>query len=286
MHFLKKIGFTLLAAATFQTQAASVWKVSSETNTVYIGGTIHLLTPQDYPLPKAYDIAYQASSKIIFETNMDTISSAAFQKNLQDNMLYTDGTTLDKILPSDTYQSLVAYLNSRNIPINAVQNFKPSSLAMSLNMIELKHLGYTSEGVDMFYSRKASQENKPKGWLEEPEEQISALGSFNQENEEQIIEYALDDIKEMPNTMDKLRNSWRRGDMETMASLEIVDLKRDYPDVYESLLTKRNNLWMPQIETMLNDSQVEFIMVGAMHLAGPDSILKKLKNRGYEVKQL
>lgn len=286
MHFLKKIGFTLLAAATFQTQAASVWKVSSETNTVYIGGTIHLLTPQDYPLPKAYDIAYQASSKVIFETNMDTISSAAFQKNLQDNMLYTDGTTLDKILPSDTYQSLVAYLNSRNIPINAVQNLKPSSLAMSLNMIELKHLGYTSEGVDMFYSRKASQENKPKGWLEKPEEQISALSSFNQENEEQIIEYALDDIKEMPSTMDKLRNSWRRGDMETMASLEIVDLKRDYPDVYESLLTKRNNLWMPQIETMLNDSQVEFIMVGAMHLAGPDSILTKLKNRGYEVKQL
>ncbi|WOD09383.1 TraB/GumN family protein [Marinomonas sp. GJ51-6] len=280
------MGFTLLAAATFQTQAASVWKVSSETNTVYIGGTIHLLTPQDYPLPKAYDIAYQASSKIIFETNMDTISSAAFQKNLQDNMLYTDGTTLDKILPSDTYQSLVAYLNSRNIPINAVQNLKPSSLAMSLNMIELKHLGYTSEGVDMFYSRKASQENKPKGWLEEPEEQISALSSFNQENEEQIIEYALDDIKEMPSTMDKLRNSWRSGDMETMASLEIVDLKRDYPDVYESLLTKRNNLWMPQIETMLNNSQVEFIMVGAMHLAGSDSILKKLKNRGYEVKQL
>lgn len=286
MHFLKKIGFTLLAAATFQTQAASVWKVSSETNTVYIGGTIHLLTPQDYPLPKAYDIAYQASSKVIFETNMDTISSAAFQKNLQNNMLYTDGTTLDKILPSDTYQSLVDYLNSRNIPINAVQNLKPSSLAMSLNMIELKHLGYTSEGVDMFYSRKATKENKPKGWLEEPEEQISALSSFNQENEEQIIEYALDDIKEMPSTMDKLRKSWRRGDMETMASLEIVDLKRDYPDVYESLLTKRNNLWMPQIETMLNDSQVEFIMVGAMHLAGPDSILKKLKNRGYEVTQL
>ncbi|MEP0071780.1 MAG: TraB/GumN family protein [Marinomonas sp.] len=286
MHFLKKIGFTLLAAATFQTQAASVWKVSSETNTVYIGGTIHLLTPQDYPLPKAYDIAYQASSKVIFETNMDTISSAAFQKNLQDNMLYTDGTTLDKILPSDTYQSLVAYLNSRNIPINAVQNLKPSSLAMSLNMIELKHLGYTREGVDMFYSRKASQENKPKGWLEEPEEQISALSSFNQENEEQIIEYALDDIKEMPNTMDKLRNSWRRGDMETMASLDVIDLKRDYPDVYESLLAKRNNLWMPQIETMLNNSQIEFIMVGAMHLAGPDSILKKLKSRGYEVKQL
>ncbi|MEO9273835.1 TraB/GumN family protein [Marinomonas sp. 5E14-1] len=286
MHFLKKVGLTLLAAATLQTQAASVWKVSSETNTVYIGGTIHLLTPQDYPLPKAYDIAYQASSKVIFETNMDTISSAAFQKNLRDKMLYTDGMTLDKILPSDTYQSLVDYLNSRNIPINAVQNLKPSGLAMSLNMIELKHLGYTSEGVDMFYSRKATQENKPKGWLEEPEEQISALSSFNQENEKQIIEYALDDIKEMPSTMDKLRNSWRRGDMETMASLEIVDLKRDYPDVYDSLLIKRNNLWMPQIETMLNDSQVEFIMVGAMHLAGPDSILKKLKNKGYEVKQL
>jgi uncharacterized protein YbaP (TraB family) len=286
MHFLKKIGFTLLAAATLQSQAASVWKVTSSTNTLYIGGTIHLLTPQDYPLPKAYETAYQASDKIIFETNMDIISAPSFQQDLRKQMIYTDGSTIDKVLPSNTYDALKTYLESRQIPITAVESLKPSSLAISLSMIELKHLGFTSEGVDMFYSRKATLENKPKGWLEEPEEQISALNSLNTQDDNQVVEYALSDVKDMPSTMNKLRNSWRTGDMKTMAELEIEELKSDYPDVYESLIIKRNNLWIPQIEAMLNDTQVEFIMVGAMHLAGPDSVLEKLKSKGYQVSQL
>jgi hypothetical protein len=37
---------------------------------------------------------------------------------------------------------------------------------------------------------------------------------------------------------------------------------------------------------MLNDKEVEFILVGAMHLAGPDSVLNKLTEQGYKVEKL
>lgn len=163
MHFLKKIGFTLLAAATFQAQSASVWKVTSGENTLYIGGTIHLLTAADYPLPKAYEKAYQASDKVIFETNMDVLTDTAFQKKTQETLSYSDGTTIDQVITPDTYNLLKTYLNTRNIPVSAIQHLKPGSLAMSLSMIELKRLGFTSEGVDQFYSKKAGQDQKAKG---------------------------------------------------------------------------------------------------------------------------
>ena len=286
MNIFKKFGLTLLAAATFQTQAASVWKVTSGPNTLYIGGTIHLLTPQDYPLPTAYEKAYQASDRVIFETNMDAISNLDFQQHMQTELSYTDDTTIDQVISPETYQSLKIYLNARQIPITAIQNLKPSALAISLSMIELKHLGFTSQGVDQFYAQKAQRDNKPQGWLEEPKAQVQVLSSLNSQDSNDVINYALSDIKDMPTTMNSLRKSWRKGDVDTMAGLELNDLKKDYPEIYQSLLVERNNLWMPKIERMLNDTGVEFIMVGAMHLAGEDSILEKLKANGYQVTNL
>ena len=286
MNLLKKFGLTLLAAATFQTQAASVWKVTSGTNTLYIGGTIHLLTAQDYPLPKAYEKAYQAADKVIFETNMETLVNPAFKQQMQTELSYSDGTTIDQVISPETYQSLKIYLDARQIPVMAIEHLKPSALAISLSMIELKHMGFTSAGVDQFYADKAQQDNKPQGWLEEPEAQLEMLSNLNSEDSNEVINYTLTDIKEMPKTMNDLRESWRKGDMEAMAAIELKDFKQDYPEVYHSLLVERNDLWMPQIENMLKDDEVEFIMVGAMHLAGPDSLLEKLKASGYQVSRL
>jgi len=286
MNLFKKLGLTLLAATTFQTQAASVWKITSGSNTLYIGGTIHLLTPQDYPLPIAYEKAYQAADKVIFETNMETLSNPAFQKHMQTELSYSDDTTIDQVITPETYQSLKVYLSARQIPITAIQNLKPSALAISLSMIELKHLGFTSQGVDQFYAQKALQDNKPRGWFEEPETQVKMLRGLNKQNGNDVINYTLAEIKNMPKTMNDLRKNWRNGDVESMANLELNDFKKDYPEVYQSLLVERNNLWMPQIEHMLNDTNVEFIMVGAMHLAGEDSILAKLKANGYQITNL
>jgi len=286
MNFLKKIGFTLLATATFQAQAASVWKVTSGENTLYIGGTIHLLTAEDYPLPKAYDKAYQVSDKIVFETNMDALTDSNFQKKTQETLSYIDGTTIDQVITPNTYDLLKTYLDTRNIPVTAIQHLKPSSLAMSLSMIELQRLGFTSEGVDQFYSKKATQDQKHKAWLEQPEDQIQILDELNQQDNNLIVRYALSEIEEMSESVVSLRDSWRKGDMKTLATLEMDNLRKDYPDIYQSLLVRRNNLWVPQIENMLKDTNIEFVMVGAMHLAGPDSVLAKLKANGYKVSQL
>lgn len=287
MTLIKKCGLSLLALFTaFQAHGASVWKVSSDISSLYIGGTIHLLTPQDYPLPSAYNDAYQAADKIVFETNMATISTPKFHRYMQTQLSYNDGTTIDQVINKDTYHALSVYLAARQIPMMAVENLKPSALAMSLSMIELKHLGFTSEGVDQFYARLALQENKPIGWLEAPEEQVAMLDAINQQDSNAIINYALADIKNMPYTMKSLKRSWRTGDMEALAELELGHFKEEFPEVYQSLLADRNAHWMPQIEHMLSTNDVEMVMVGAMHLAGADGLLAMLRDRGYKITKM
>lgn len=286
MSFIKKCGLTLFAAAAFQTQAASVWKVMSGNNALYLGGTIHILSPDDYPLPTAYDEAYRASDKVIFETDINTINSREFQQKMVSQLSYSDGTTIDQVLKPETYQALARFLEARHIPMDKIAPLKPSLIAMTLSVMELQSLGFTSEGVDQYYSAKATLDHKYQGWLEAPQDQIDVLESIGEGDESEMIDYSLQDIEDMPNTIDVLRKSWRDGNMIAMAEVTITDFKEDYPEIYEELLVARNKHWLPQIEAMLNDSSTEFVMVGAMHLAGPDGLLAQLEASGYQVEKL
>ena len=286
MNLIKALTLSTTLLFALDLQAASVWKVTNNQHSLYIGGTIHVLTPNDYPLAKEYDLAYQASNKLIFETNMDVASSPEFGQKMMDQMMYSDGTTINKVLQPDTYKALAIHLSSRQIPMQAFASHKPTLLAISLTFIELEAMGYTSEGVDMFFANMAKAEGKEQGWLETPDEQLAFLAKLGGDDPNVIIEYTLKDIKKMPEMFAKLHSTWLAGDMQGMADVGITPFQDEYPIIYQDLLVSRNNNWLPKIVDMLNDTPIEFILVGALHLSGPDSVLAKLKAKGYKIEKL
>lgn len=286
MTLTKTLSLSFGLLLTLSSQAASVWKVSNKDHSLYIGGTIHILTPDDYPLAKEYDVAYQAADKLVFETDMEAISSPEFGQKMMGKMMYSDGTTLDEVLKPDTYQSLVMHLSARQIPVQAFASHKPSLVAITLTFVELQAMGYTSEGVDQFYSNKAVKEGKGQTWLETPDEQLAFIANMGSDDPNAMIDYTLKDIKKMPEMFGQLHSTWFKGDMQGMAEVGIVPFKADYPAIYQDILVTRNNNWHPKIVEMLNDQPVEFVLVGALHLAGPDSVLAKLKAQGYKIEKL
>jgi uncharacterized protein YbaP (TraB family) len=286
MTLIKVLTLSTSLLLSLSLQAAAVWKVSNDQHSLYIGGTIHVLTPEDYPLAKEYDLAYQAADKVIFETDMEAVSSPEFGQKMMDQMMYSDGTTINKVLQPDTYKALAIHLSSRQIPMQAFASHKPSLLAISLTFIELQAMGYTSEGVDMFFANMAKDQEKEQGWLETPDEQLAFMADLGGDDPNTMIEYTLKDIKKMPEMFAKLHSTWLAGDMQGMADVGITPFKADYPDIYQDLLVTRNNNWVPKIISMLNDQPIEFILVGALHLAGPDSVLAKLKAKGYKIEKL
>ena len=286
MNFYQRCTVVLLSTLALQTQAASVWKVSSAKHSVYIGGTIHILSPDDYPLPAQYDKAFEAADKLVFETDIAAVNSIDFQQKLMAQMVYADGTTVDKVLTPQVYAALKQHLAERNVPIEALAQLKPSLIALTLSVMELQAMGFTSEGVDQFYANKATSVGKTQTWLETPEEQLAFLVNLGKDDESAMIDYAIKDVAQMPEMINKLRSSWLAGDMQAMADATIDDFKANYPQIYQDLLVSRNKLWMPQIKQMLNDDEVEFILVGALHLAGPDSVLTQLAQQGYTIEKL
>ncbi|GAC22008.1 TraB/GumN family protein [Paraglaciecola arctica] len=286
MTLIKALTLSTSLIFTLGLQAASVWKVSNEQHSLYIGGTIHILTPNDYPLAKEYDLAYKASDKVVFETDLQTANSPEFAQKIMYKMMYSDGTTINKVLQPETYKALAIHLSSRQIPMQALASYKPSFLAISLSFIELQSMGYTSEGVDMFFSNMATTQEKEQAWLETPNEQLAFLANMGGDDPNDIIEYTLKEIEKMPELFGKLHSAWFSGDMQGMAEVGITPFKADYPEIYQNLLVTRNNNWLPKIVDMLNDQPTEFILVGALHLSGPDSVLAKLKAKGYKIEKL
>lgn len=266
--------------------AASVWKVSNGQQYLYLAGTVHLLSDDDYPLPKEYQQAYKSADTLVFETDMQAISSGRFQRKTLQLLTYSDETTLESVLSADTYQQLKQYLGNRNVDLDTMRKYKPSLMAVTLSMLEFQALGLTSIGVDQYFSEHAISDGKQQTWLESPEQQLAFLAAMGKGQEDQLIAYTLRDIKGTAKMMNDLKRYWRDGDMQSLAELGIMPLLKDYPQIYQDMLVKRNKNWLPKLEQILNSSGVEMVLVGAMHLAGEDSVLRLLNAKGYTIEKL
>ena len=217
---------------------------------------------------------------------MAAISSPQFQQKTMQMMTYSDGTTLNDVLSQETLAALNKHLQARNIPLQNLQVFKPSLLYVTLSVIELQAIGLNVQGVDLYYATLAMGDGKQQGWLESPEEQLNFLLKLDNGDPNELISYTLRDLKKLPQIMEGLKQAWRDGDMKKLAEIGIVPFKQDYPEVYQDLLVTRNNNWIPQLEKYFQDDNVEFVLVGALHLAGEDSVLATLRAKGYKIEQL
>ena len=261
-----------------------VWQISKGDNFLYLAGTIHVLGNNDYPLPPAFEEAYNNSEKLIFEVDLAKMQSPEIQAKVARQMRYLDGSTLQQHLKPETYQKLKEYLAPLGIPIITFEDYKPSLVSMMLTMMEMKKLGISGAGVDIYYNSKAAQDYKSVGKLETVEEQINFLEKMGNYDPDEFILYTLRDIQKLTETFNALKQAWRNGDTQKLNEIGILPLI-SFPDIYKMLIVNRNSAWVPQIEAMLKTKEVEMILVGALHLAGKDSVLKQLESLGYKIKQ-
>ena len=264
----------------------SVWEIGFNSNTTYLGGTVHLLRPSDYPLPEEYEEAYQASSEIYFETDLNSLNDLSVQTQLLQQLTYNDERTLKTVLNQEAYTALSDYTATIGMPIMILEKFKPGMVVSTLQILEFQRIGFTPQGVDAFFNTRAIRDAKSLGQLETVQEQIGFLAAMGEGNESEFILLSLRDLEETGAVMDEMIQAWRTGDNDKLSDLFVADMQNEAPELYDSLLRQRNLNWLPQIELMLRDSDTEFVLIGAAHLVGPDGLLDLLRDRGYRVRQL
>ena len=264
----------------------SVWRVSDGNNSVYLGGTVHLLRPGDYPLPEEYEQAYQGSSELYFETDISSMSDLSVQAQMLQQLTYSDGRTLKTVLSEDAYTTLEDYTATIGMPLMMLEQFKPGMIISTLQVLEFQRIGFTPQGVDAFFNTRALGDAKDIGALETIEEQIGFLAAMGEGNESEFILLSLEDLENTNASMEEMITAWRNGDESALQKLFVDDMQQRAPGLFDSLISQRNLRWMPQIEAMFEDPDTEFVLVGAAHLIGGEGLVQLLQSKGYEVSQL
>jgi uncharacterized protein YbaP (TraB family) len=286
---MKKILLAVFLVLVFCTQSqaeSSVWKVQKSDSVLYVGGTIHLLRQFDYPLPQEFDKAYASSDMLIFEVDQGKASDPSVQQKLLSKAMYTDGTTVDMHLSADVYKLLNEHCLANGIPIEQLKQFKPQIIAVLMDAMELAKLGVSQEGVDMFFYKAASKDNKAVEGLETIDEQIDYLLEMGKGHENDLVSYTITDINSTKNNFEIIVDSWRRGDVDKLDRLIVGEIRTKMPEIYKDVIMNRNNNWMQVIEKYFANQKTEFVMVGMAHLVGTDEIIEMLSKKGYKVEKL
>jgi uncharacterized protein len=262
-----------------------LWAIPAEGGAVFLLGSIHFMRAEDYPLPPAMDAAYAASRAVVFETDIGLMQDSRVQaRMLELGMLPADRSVFDMIDPQ-TRRLLEAKLAETGLPGEIVAGFRPWMIAMTLSALEFQRLGFDPNlGVDMHFFEKTKDGRKRIAALETVEFQLQLLAGMNAAAEEAFLALTLQDLAQAPELASDMVRLWRSGDAPGLRQLLFKTIDQ-HPDVRDRMLAQRNRAWAGKIEELIRQGEPALVIVGAMHLIGPGSVVDLLQARGYRVEQ-
>jgi uncharacterized protein len=296
MKRFNRIAAALLAAGSLSSGGAAsaqdarsiLYRVEGASGTtVYMLGSIHLLSADAYPLPQPVQNAYADAERVYFETSLDSLM--ARQTELAMRGMYQGGKTLRSELPADLYAQVEAAapaLAAMGLTMPVLDRMEPWLVGMMFQAVEWQKAGLTPEhGVDIHFSGRAKEDGKPTGGFETVEFQLSMFDGMTPEEQASFLRQSLEDAPGTAEQMRQIVAAWRAGDAQGIDAIMNESLDES-PALYARLLTDRNAAWVPQIEQMLRGSDDVLVVVGTAHLVGEHSVVEMLRQRGYTVEQL
>ena len=284
-------------AAAAEPPVPLLWKASAGERSVYLLGSFHLLKPDDYPLSPDVDAAFADSGAVVFEIPPAELQSPELGMKMGQAAMRTDGTPLDSALPEETAAALQAWteenaetLQQMQLPPQVLQMFHPWFVSLMVTVTEMGKYGLNPElGLDNHVANRAAEAGKPTSGLETSEQQIALFTGMTPEEQVQFLQSSLESTGEEGRAeIARLHDAWRSGNAQFLWDEMAVEMRKEFPAVYQRINVDRNDAWVPQLEAMLapDGSGNTLVVVGALHLVGEDGVVEKLQAKGYEVERI
>jgi uncharacterized protein len=279
-----------LALAAPEAQPAAkqhfLWVVSAPgAPPTYLLGSLHVLTPDYYPLPARIEQAFTSSTVLIQEADLDEVTNPAVVMGLVGKAMLPNGQTLSQAIPAELHAKVMARADALGLPRAAVERMKPWLVALSLTQPALQAAGFRAEhGVDKHFFDRAKGRGMHRRALETVAFQFERLDQLTAAQQEALLRSTLDDLDTQLANVKTIADAWARGDVSGVESLLLKSMK-DSPDLYKRMLVDRNASWVAPVEACLKEQTSCFVVVGAAHLVGPDSLVAMLQKKGYKAEQ-
>ncbi|WP_237065462.1 TraB/GumN family protein [Microbulbifer guangxiensis] len=288
------LGLVLLLLLSNGARAAGdqglFWVAEKGDRRVYLLGSVHLATPDFYPLRGRILEAFEHSDALVVEADILMAErDPVLQQQIMSASLYTGDRTLRDDLSAETYRQLQAWLASRQLPEAIFIRQRPAIAMITLSLMEMQARGLDPKlGIDRHFLQKAHQRGDKKVLeLEGVLEQLALLN--NLENPDLLLRQTLEQLKDIDTLIPGMMSAWKSGDAEAMHDLVIADELQENPQfasLFEVMFYQRNRNMSARIAEASENHDTLFVIVGAGHLVGEKSVLKKLERHQFHIKAI
>jgi uncharacterized protein YbaP (TraB family) len=278
-----------LAASSLAAQDAKkqfLWKVENPNGAVaYLLGSLHVLTPDFYPLSAVINKAFAASQTLVEEVDFDEMNDPAQMMNALGKAMLTGGRTLDQLVAPSTYAELTKRAEKAGLPMMALQRMKPWLVAITLMEPSLRAAGFKADlGIDKHFFDRAKEAGLKRQSLETLAYQIDRFDQLSPKLQEEMLISGMKELDTQVANVTEMAQQWATGDVKGLEKSLLLSFA-DSRELYDRLLVERNRNWVPRVEACLQQNAGCFVVVGAAHLVGPDGLPTLLANKGYKVTQ-
>jgi uncharacterized protein YbaP (TraB family) len=253
------IAAALAAASPATTPGApaspAMFVVRDADTTVYIFGTFHALDGKaDWFTSEVRD-AFEHSNELVLETLVP--------EGPVHGPLLTPPLAVPPVTPSASFLAT-------------------TRMAISAGKSQGMRVG---NGADMVLRHAAELEGKPVAGLETMESQLAMFTrmpvTIQAPPPSPGTPGAAAQMHSLSKAMADMQSAWKRGDQSVFVSM-LAQLNQASPTTYNMLFTERNARWADWVAARMQTPGTVFVAVGAGHLAGKDSVLVQLAQRGIE----
>jgi uncharacterized protein len=273
---------------TPQQEKLFIWKISSESNEVYLLGSVHVASQDIYPLDNTIENAYESSDYLVTEVNINDVDETEILRMMLEYGQYPEGESLSDNLPEALVEKIDERLQESGFSLQQLNTFRPWVVYIFTGQGLSLGAGYEIEyGIDLHFMKKAGESGKTILELETADYQFSLLSSLSDEFFIEAIQYSIENpAPETP--LDELFKAWSNGDIEKMEYFTFEPLinQPGLAPFYEAVFDQRNLAMAEKLQGYLSDNETYFIVVGAGHLVGENGLINLMNNQGYEVEQL
>lgn len=265
-----------------KTATPAVWTLKDKGADIVFLGSIHMLPPALKWRTPEIDAAMKRAEVIVFEAPID--GGMGESATVMDRLgRLKGGETLSKILNKQQWSRLEDAAWKVSFPVNNLQPFEPWMASVTLEVMNYINKGFSPwVGVDMVLEDEAEKAGKKLAYLETVEEQLSYLAGVPRRVGVKMLMETVKGLETNPDLVFDLLDAWAKGDQVALWKVA-SDSMAEIPEVEDALLVKRNKNWIAKLETMAKTGKPHFVVVGAAHLAGPDSAITMLRKRGWTI---
>jgi uncharacterized protein len=260
------------------------WHVHTGHSEITLFGSMHMLPANMSWLTPDVLHSIRRTEVFVFEVPTDDVSRTTLTAKLDERGRLPAGQSLRAMLPPASQADFDSAIAAEHLSASITDREQPWLASLQLLLADTMNRNYYPDaGVDYVVMSWATAHNRQVRYLETVDQQFAMLVP-DQINSGQLNEFetALKQVGQEEKDLDPLLQAWSNGDVATMDSM----IARDFegrPDSKKKLLTDRNREWAAKIEKMAGEWRNFFIVVGAAHLAGSDSVPDLLRKDGFQV---